>query len=550
MLTSLHIKNYALIDELKVSFHNGFTIITGETGAGKSILLGGLSLVLGKRADLSQVKNSKEKCVIEAVFDIANYNLTALFKTLDLDYDVQTIIRREILPSGKSRAFINDTPVTLENLGALSGSLIDIHSQQQTQQVTQDDYQFKVIDALAENQLNIEAFSKQLKQYKSLEKTLEQLKQSKAELIKEYDYNLFLTKELTEINLETVDLETLEAEYEALNNVEIIGEKLASAKAILNAEQLGVLDQINASKQELTKIASFGAAYENLKERIVSIGIELDDILVEIDDLEEKLSTDPEALEGINTKLQIINNLFQKHAVLDVKALIEIRDTLQLKLNDTESLDDAIADKEQELVKAQEKLKQMALKIHKNRKKVIPVFVSKLEAILSELGMPNAKFKVELEALTHFVKNGNDNLQFLFMANKGSSFNELKKSASGGELSRIMLAIKSILADYIQLPSIMFDEIDTGVSGEISNKMGDIMKQMSLKMQVFSITHLPQIAAKGSAHFKVFKTDIDDVTHTNLKKLSEEERIVEIAQMLGGVAITDSAMAHAKQLLN
>ncbi len=550
MLTSLHIKNYALIDELKVSFHNGFTIITGETGAGKSILLGGLSLVLGKRADLSQVKNSKEKCVIEAVFDIANYNLTALFKTLDLDYDVQTIIRREILPSGKSRAFINDTPVTLENLGVLSGSLIDIHSQQQTQQVTQDDYQFKVIDALAENQLNIEAFSKQLKQYKSLEKTLEQLKQSKAELIKEYDYNLFLTKELTEINLETVDLETLEAEYEALNNVEIIGEKLASAKAILNAEQLGVLDQINASKQELTKIASFGAAYENLKERIVSIGIELDDILVEIDDLEEKLSTDPEALEGINTKLQIINNLFQKHAVLDVKALIEIRDTLQLKLNDTESLDDAIADKEQELVKAQEKLKQMALKIHKNRKKVIPVFVSKLEAILSELGMPNAKFKVELEALTHFVKNGNDNLQFLFMANKGSSFNELKKSASGGELSRIMLAIKSILADYIQLPSIMFDEIDTGVSGEISNKMGDIMKQMSLKMQVFSITHLPQIAAKGSAHFKVFKTDIDDVTHTNLKKLSEEERIVEIAQMLGGVAITDSAMAHAKQLLN
>ncbi|MFD1014969.1 DNA repair protein RecN [Winogradskyella rapida] len=550
MLTSLHIKNYALIDELKVSFHNGFTIITGETGAGKSILLGGLSLVLGKRADLSQVKNSKEKCVIEAVFDIANYNLSALFKTLDLDYDVQTIIRREILPSGKSRAFINDTPVTLENLGALSAYLIDIHSQQQTQQVTQDDYQFKVIDALAENQLNIEAFSKQLKHYKSLEKTLEQLKQSKAELIKEYDYNLFLTKELTEINLETVDLEALEAEYEALNNVEIIGEKLTSAKAILNAEQLGVLDQINASKQELTKIASFGAAYENLKERIVSIGIELDDILVEIDDLEEKLSTDPEALEGINTKLQIINNLFQKHAVLDVKALIEIRDALQLKLNDTESLDDAIADKEQELVKAQEKLKQMALKIHKNRKKVIPVFVSKLEAILSELGMPNAKFKVELEPLTHFVKNGNDNLQFLFMANKGSSFNELKKSASGGELSRIMLAIKSILADYIQLPSIMFDEIDTGVSGEISNKMGDIMKQMSLKMQVFSITHLPQIAAKGSAHFKVFKTDIDDVTHTNLKKLSEEERIVEIAQMLGGVAITDSAMAHAKQLLN
>ena len=550
MLTSLYIKNYALIDELKVSFNNGLTIITGETGAGKSILLGGLSLVLGKRADLSQVKNAKEKCVIEAVFDVANYDLTTLFKALDLDYDVQTIIRREILPSGKSRAFINDTPVTLESLGVLSSNLIDIHSQQQTQQLTQDDYQFKVIDALAANKLNLGEFSKQLKVYKKLEKSLEELKSSKSELIKEYDYNLFLSKELNEINLEKINLEDLEAQFEELNNVEIIGEKLTSAKAILSAEDLGVTDQLNSVKQELSKIATFGTSYENLKERIISIGIELDDILIEIDDLEEKLSSDPQELERINSKLQIINNLFQKHSVLDINELIEIRNELQLKINNTESLDQSIADKEQEILKANDKLNHIALKIHKNRKKVIPVFVSKLEAILAELGMPNAKFKVELEALDHFVKNGKDNLQFLFMANKGSSFNELKKSASGGELSRIMLAIKSILAEYVQLPSIMFDEIDTGVSGEISNKMGDIMKQMSRTMQVFTITHLPQIAAKGSSHFKVFKTDIDDVTHTNLKKLTEDERVVEIAQMLGGLAITDSAMAHAKELLN
>ncbi|QXP78373.1 MULTISPECIES: DNA repair protein RecN [Winogradskyella] len=550
MLTSLYIKNYALIDELKVSFNNGLTIITGETGAGKSILLGGLSLVLGKRADLSQVKNAKEKCVIEAVFDVANYDLTTLFKALDLDYDVQTIIRREILPSGKSRAFINDTPVTLESLGVLSSNLIDIHSQQQTQQLTQDDYQFKVIDALAANKLNLGEFSKQLKVYKKLEKSLEELKSSKSELIKEYDYNLFLSKELNEINLEKINLEDLEAQFEELNNVEIIGEKLTSAKAILSAEDLGVTDQLNSVKQELSKIATFGTSYENLKERIISIGIELDDILIEIDDLEEKLSSDPQELERINSKLQIINNLFQKHSVLDINELIEIRNELQLKINNTESLDQSIADKEQEILKANDKLNHIALKIHKNRKKVIPVFVSKLEAILAELGMPNAKFKVELEALDHFAKNGKDNLQFLFMANKGSSFNELKKSASGGELSRIMLAIKSILAEYVQLPSIMFDEIDTGVSGEISNKMGDIMKQMSRTMQVFTITHLPQIAAKGSSHFKVFKTDIDDVTHTNLKKLTEDERVVEIAQMLGGLAITDSAMAHAKELLN
>ncbi|PYE81465.1 DNA replication and repair protein RecN [Winogradskyella epiphytica] len=550
MLTSLYIKNYALIDELHVGFNNGLTIITGETGAGKSILLGGLSLVLGKRADLSQVKNAEEKCIIEAVFDIANYDLKSLFNSLDLDFDLQTIIRREILPSGKSRAFINDTPVTLESLVALSSYLIDIHSQHQTQQLTQDDYQFKVIDALADNKSNLDKFTKEFVSYKSLHKELEQLKLSKAELIKEYDYNLFLSQELNEINLEKINIEELEEQYEELNNVEIISEKLSSTRAILSAEDLGTIDQLKTAKQELNKIANFGQSYDTLKERIVSVGIELDDILIELDNLEDKLSSDPQELERIGSQLQIVNNLFQKHAVSSMPELIEIRNNLQSKIDNTESLDASIIKKEEEIIKAKDKLNQTAQKIHKNRKKVIPIFVSKLENILSELGMPNARFKVDLEPIEHFVKNGKDNLQFLFMANKGSSFNELKKSASGGELSRIMLAIKSILAEYIQLPSIMFDEIDTGVSGEISNKMGEIMKQMSRKMQVFTITHLPQIAAKGDSHFKVFKTDVEEVTHTQLKKLKEEERIVEIAQMLGGISITDSALAHAKQLLN
>ena len=550
MLTSLHIKNYALIDELNVQFNNGLIIITGETGAGKSILLGGLSLVLGKRADLSQVKNTDEKCIIEAIFDIANYDLKALFKSLDLDYDVQTIIRREILPSGKSRAFINDSPVNLESLVALSNYLIDIHSQHQTQQLTHDDYQFQVIDALAENKLNLEEFSKRLTLYKSLQKSLEELKTSKTELIKEYDYNLFLSKELNEINLETINLEDLESQYEELNNVEVIGEKLSSTKAILNADDLGTIDQLNTAQQELSKVSDFGKAYEALRERIVSVGIELDDILIELDNLEENLSSDPQELDRISSKIQIINNLFQKHAVSGIDDLLEIKNQLQSKIDNTESLDDTIAHKEKEINKLEGDLNQRALKIHKNRKAVIPVFVSKLETILTDLGMPNAKFNIELNHIDHFVANGKDNLQFLFMANKGSSFNELKKSASGGELSRIMLAIKSILAEYIQLPSIMFDEIDTGVSGEISNKMGAIMKSMSNRMQVFTITHLPQIAAKGDSHFKVFKTDIEDVTHTQLKKLDEEDRIVEIAQMLGGLNITESAMAHAKQLLN
>ncbi len=550
MLTSLYIKNYALIDELNVQFNNGLTIITGETGAGKSILLGGLSLVLGKRADLSQVKSTDEKCIIEAIFDIANYDLKVLFKSLDIDYDVQTIIRREILPSGKSRAFINDTPVNLESLVALSNYLIDIHSQHQTQQLTQDDYQFQVIDALAENKSNLDAFSKQLTSYKSLQKSLEELKTSKAELIKEYDYNLFLSKELNEINLETINNDDLEAQYEELSNVEVIGEKLSSTRAILSADDLGTIDQLNTAKQELAKISGFGKAYETLKERIISVGIELDDILIELDNLKENLSSDPQELERISSKLQIINNLFQKHSVSEIDALVEIKNQLQSKINNTESLDDTIANRETEITKLEAELNRRALKIHKNRKAVIPVFVSKLETILTDLGMPNAKFNIELNQIDDFVVNGKDSIQFLFMANKGSSFSALKKSASGGELSRIMLAIKSILAEYIQLPSIMFDEIDTGVSGEISNKMGAIMKQMSNRMQVFTITHLPQIAAKGDSHFKVFKTDIEDVTHTQLKKLDEEDRIVEIAQMLGGLNISESAMAHAKQLLN
>lgn len=550
MLTSLYIKNYALIDELNVQFNNGLSIITGETGAGKSILLGGLSLVLGKRADLSQVKDKDDKCIIEASFDIANYNLKTLFSKLDLDYDVQTIIRREILPSGKSRAFINDTPTTLDSLSELSSYLIDIHSQHQTQQLIDNDYQFKVIDALADNKENLETYSKKLADYKRLQKSLQTLMDSKAEMIKEYDYNLFLMNELNEINLESINLEDLETRYEQLNNVEIIGEKLANTKGILSLEDQGIIDQLNAVKQELNKISGFGKVYEAIAERVTSVHIELNDLLLELDDLEDTLSNDPQELERVNSQLQILNNLFQKHAVSQIEDLISIKNELESKVSDTEGLDDAIKAREDEISNLQKELNKIAEQISKKRQSVSPILTQKLESLLAGLGMPNAKFKIELTDAERFLHNGKDNLQFLFMANKGSSYNELKKSASGGELSRIMLAIKSILSEYIQLPSIMFDEIDTGVSGEISNKMGDIMKQMSGRMQVFAITHLPQIAAKGNSHFKVFKIDKDDTTETQLKRLSEDERVVEIAQMLSGMDITESALAHAKQLLN
>lgn len=550
MLTSLSIKNYALIDNLQVNFNNGLTIITGETGAGKSILLGGLSLVLGKRADLSNVKDASIKCVIEATFDVANYDLKSLFKDEDLDYEPLTIVRREILPSGKSRAFINDTPVNLDSLQTLGEHLLDIHSQHQTLQLTNDDFQFQVIDALADNAKLLSEYSNQLSTYKSLKRELTQLQEQKNEFTKELDYNLFLLKELEAAKLEDDDLETLEEEYETLNNIEEIKDKLSASYQLLSNEDIGVISNLTELKNQFAKISEYSANYKAIFERINSSLIELDDVFSEIETAQDQLEDDPNRLDVVNAKLQVLHNLMQKHIVSNVSELISIRENLKEKVSVTENMDTQIVAIEKKLKTIEQQLNQLAKDIHKTRENAIPTLTEQLEAILGSLGMPNAKFKVELKLVDKFLLNGKDELSFLFSANKGGQFNELKKAASGGELSRIMLAIKSILSKYTQLPTIMFDEIDTGVSGEISNKMGSIMQQMSKTMQVFTITHLPQIASKGDTHFKVFKEDVDEVTQTQLKKLTSEERIVEIAQMLGGATLSDSALEHAKQLLN
>ena len=550
MLTSLSITNFALIDALEVNFNNGFSIITGETGAGKSILLGGLSLVLGKRADLSQIKDKSKKCVIEAIFDIANYDLKSIFAKGDLDYDPQTIIRREILPSGKSRAFVNDTPVNLDSLNHLSNHLLDIHSQHQTLQLVDDSYQFKVIDAIANNESLLFDYKSELNTYKKLKQELTHLETSLVESKKEYDYNLFLLNELQEVQLDNINIETLESSYEQLSNVETINEVMSYSKSLLNNEELGVIERLNEIKRQLSNISSYGKQYASIEERIESVAIELNDILVELDDIDGELISDPQELEKINTKLQVINNLLQKHSVLEVSDLLDIMDSLTEKIDISENIDSNISEVEGQIEKSKTRLDTIASKLSKNRKAVVPKFISNLEAILGQLGMVNAKFDIQLNSSETFKYNGKDQLQFLFKANKGGDFKELKKSASGGELSRIMLAVKSILANYVKLPTIMFDEIDTGVSGEISNKMGDIMKIMSKNMQVFSITHLPQIGSKGDWHYKVYKTDIDNVTQTQMRLLTHEERVVELAQMLGGTDITESAMAHAKQLLN
>ncbi|MDN3665429.1 DNA repair protein RecN [Algibacter miyuki] len=550
MLTSLSIKNYALIDHLQVNFNDGFSIITGETGAGKSILLGGLSLILGKRADLSNLKDTSKKCIIEAVFNVSNYKLKALFEAEDFDYEEQTIIRREILPSGKSRAFVNDSPVNLKGLQILGERLIDIHSQHQTMQLTDNGFQFQIIDALANNDAILQDYKVELKSYKKLQKDLKELLTFQAEAIKEHDYNSFLLSELVEANLVDGEVETLEEEYETLNNIEGIQEKLSEAHQLLSEEEIGVLGSLTNLKNVFQKLSGISSKYEDLFNRVNSSLIEMDDVFSEVDTLQEELDADPARLEVVDAKLKAIHNLMQKHVAEDVAELIQIKNALEEKVSATESLDENIQKKENEILTKTKQINKISKEINKTRVAVIPQLKKELETILASLGMPNAQFKIEATLKDAFFANGQDELTFLFSANKGGQFNELKKAASGGELSRIMLAIKSVLSNYIQLPTIMFDEIDTGVSGEISNKMGDIMQDMSKTMQVFSITHLPQVAAKGHSHFKVYKEDVDDVTRTNLLKLNHDERIVEIAQMLGGIEMSSSAIAHAKELLN
>jgi DNA repair protein RecN (Recombination protein N) len=550
MITSLSIKNYALIEKLAIDFSKGFSIITGETGAGKSIILGALGLVLGKRADLTSLKNKEDKCVIEAYFDVSKYNLLPFFEANDLDYEDETIIRREILPSGKSRAFINDSPVNLQELQELSLFLIDIHSQHQTQELSDEKVQFEIIDAIADNQTTILEYQALLKSYKADKSKLNILLKKQSESSKEQEYNTFLLEELVLAQLKSGEQGTLEADFEKLNNVEIIKEAIDKSLAIANEEQIGVLHNLKEIKIALQKIASFSPEYRSLLERITSITIEFDDISTELNRCSEKLFNDPEQLDLISQKLQLLYGLQKKHQVLTVDELIEIQTNLENTVLALGNIEEEITTLTNSIQQKARSLDALAAMIHKKRSKSIPVLSQKLIAILETLGMPNVRFKMDINATATYFDNGKDELQFLFSANKGTDFGLLKKVASGGEMSRIMLAVKAVLAQYSKLPTLIFDEIDSGVSGEIANRMGEIMKEMSQNMQIFAITHLPQIASKGNSHFKVSKSTIGEDTQSELKLLSNEERVVEIAQMLSGNVITDSALNHAKALLN
>ncbi len=549
MLLKLHISNYALIESLDLNFSNGFSVITGETGSGKSILLGALGLVLGKRADLSAMKNLEEKCVIEANFSLKGYNLLTFFEENDLDFAEETIIRREILPSGKSRAFVNDTPVALPILQELGTQLVDVHSQHQTLALTEQNFIYHILDAIANQKAEVAIFQEKLYQKKKLEKIIAQKKEILLQNQQQADYQSFLLQELEEAKIQANEEEVLEQQLQQLQHKEQIVENLQMAYVRLNEDQYGILLQLKETRSGLQKIASYAEVYQQFLERLQSAEIELKDLSQEIQMAAEQMDASPSDMEKINVRLQVLHDLFRKHQVASSTELLGIQNQLAEQFSSTETLEAEIASMQSELNLLDAELLNIANQLHDKRVQFAPQLIVQLEEILTKLGMKEAKFSIPIQSVFSFNEMGTTQLEFLVATNKGSKENTLNKVASGGELSRIMLALKSILSAHAQLPTIIFDEIDTGVSGDIAYKMAEIMQEMSTHMQVISITHLPQIASKGKQHYKVWKETNSTKTETKIQALGEEERVLEIAQMLSGNQVSDTALQHAKSLL-
>ncbi len=550
LLTHLEIQNFALIEHLEVSFLEGMTCITGETGAGKSILLGGLSLVLGKRAEMSSLLDPSKKCVIEATFDLKGYDLEPLFISLDLEYDNQTLLRREILPQGKSRAFINDSPVSLNILQQIGCKLIDIHSQNETQSLLENEHQFEVLDALAENNSLLIEYEDCLLAFKKTTKDYTYWSNLKSQSLDSLELKQFLFDELNAIELRPSQYSELEAKIATLSHVEYLQSNLGECIQLLENETTGVFDQtlrLNVLSQGLSKKSD---QFSSLNERMKGMSVEIEDLLDECKMLLENLESNPIEMEQLQAELDQLNGLFQKHKVLTVDELIEVKSSLEKELQETFDIEDKLnrllATKDQ----LETKLKTVSQTISQNRMQAAKTLEEELKSLVGKMGMPDAIFRINLNPSPEFLLNGTDVISFQFSPNKGSQFNLLKKTASGGELSRIMLGIKFILSRYKKLPTLIFDEIDTGVSGKISDSVADLMIVLAQKLQVLTITHLPQVAAKGNHHFKVQKVTSGTTTRSQLIPLSKAERIEEIAMMLSGNQITPTAIAHAKQLMN
>lgn len=550
LLTHLQIQNFALIEHLEVSFLEGMTCITGETGAGKSILLGGLSLVLGKRAEMSSLLDPTKKCIVEATFDLKAYELKSLFESLDLDYEEETLLRREILPQGKSRAFINDSPVSLTILQQIGNRLIDIHSQNDTQSLLENERQFEVLDALGKNNLHLEKYSELLDVFKETSEEYRYWLNQKNQSQDVLELKQFLFDELDSVVLNPNSFLEMESKIDSLSHVEYLQSNLAECIQLFENETTGVFDQIlrlNLLSQGLTQKSS---QFSSLSERMKGLAVESEDLLDECKRLLETLEVNPKELEQLQSELDLINALFQKHKVLTIEELVEVKNTLEKELQATMDIDGTLETLSNKISKIEDELKKIAQLLSKNRKQAATVIEIELKSLVGKMGMPDAIFKIEFLSSESFLANGTDIISFQFSPNKGSQFNLLKKVASGGELSRIMLGIKSILSRYKKLPTLIFDEIDTGVSGKISDSVADLMIALSSQLQVLTITHLPQVAAKGNHHFKVQKVIENGQTRSQLISLGSEARIEEIAMMLSGNQITPTAIAHAKQLMN
>ncbi len=549
MLKSLFVSNYALIDQVEIDFESGFSVITGETGAGKSIILGALGLVLGQRSDVSVLKDKDKKSVVEAVFNISGYGFENEFKEEDVDFEEETTIRREILSTGKSRAFVNDTPVNLNFLKSLSLRLIDVHSQHQNLLLGDNAFQLNVVDVVSDNAKLKSAYVKVYDSYKALVNKKKRLEQENEKLKQEADFVQFQYNELAQLSLKENEQVELESEQQMLSHAEEIKGNLFACVESLNGEEVSVLSSLKEVNKYLEKIKDFLPNGEEWCSRADSAYLELEDLTKELSLKMDGIEHDPSRLEFVNTRLDEIYKLQQKHRVESVEELIQIRDDFKLQLDKVSSFDEDLKDLEKEIKVAKSELQISADKLSTSRKKKIPVIEKQLVGQLKELGMPNAQLIVQCDKKEDFTENGLDDINFLFSANKKGELSAIPKVASGGEMSRVMLCIKALLSVSKGLPTIIFDEIDTGVSGEVADKMGSIMQEISENIQVISITHLPQIAVKGKHHYKVYKTDNDDGTQSSIDKLNYDLRITEIAKMLSGSNLTDAALTNAKELL-
>jgi len=550
MLQHLRIQNFALIEETEVHLNNGLTVITGETGAGKSILLGALGLTLGNRADVSSLHDKTKKCIIEAQFNVKEYSLKTFFENNELDFEEVTTIRREITPEGKSRAFINDTPTTLSVLKELGEQLIDIHSQHETLLLKETNFQFELVDAFAQTTNLFSDYKKQFIALQKLRKQLEELTAQEIQAKKELDYYQFQFNELEEANVKVGEQQQLEEESETLENAEFIKGSLVKSSLAINGGDENIVSALALVKQQLLAVSKFGKQFNELFERINSVSIELKELSKDIDACEEDVVYDNTRLEEVNAQLDKLNRLLKKHGINSEEELLVIKTDIEAKLQQFSSLEVAIEKTQKEIAALEKQCKTLAKDLSDKRQKSTAGIEQNIKTMLTSLSMANAQFKIELKPLDALSVNGQDSISFLFTANKGAEFKELHKTASGGELSRLMLCLKALLAERTALPTIIFDEIDTGVSGDVADKIGNILFAMGKTMQVITITHLPQMASKGGNHLFVYKSDSKDKTTSSIKALNKEERIAEIAKMLSTGTPTETALKNAKELLN